>query len=167
MAEQRLPAVNGDDGQWGEILNQFIEKEHFNTGADNALNGSHKTINIRPGSTFPGTAPLKFNSGPLMSLPEVGAVEFNNDKLYFTQTTSTIRKTIAAYDDSLGSTGDLYYRDLNSNMVRLPIGSEDQVIKSVGGLPSWTTMFSGLNTITVSSSAPSSPNIGDLWIDTN
>lgn len=167
MAEQRLPAVNGDDGQWGDILNQFIAKEHYNTGVDNTNNGSHKTITIRPGTIASGTAPLKLMSGPLMTAPEVGAVEFLNDKLYFTQTTSAIRNTVATYDDSSGATGDIYYRDSGSNLVRLPVGSSNQVIKVVDGLPSWTTMFSGLNTITVSTSAPSSPNVGDLWVDTN
>lgn len=99
MAEQRLPTVNADDGQWGDILNQFISKEHYNTGADNTLNGGHKSITLRPGSISAGTAPIKLSSGPLMSAPEVGAIEFLTDRLYFTQTTSTIRKTLASIDD--------------------------------------------------------------------
>ena len=99
MAEQRLPTVNGDDGAWGDILNQFIAKEHYNTGLDNTLNGGHKTITIRPGTTGAGTAPLKFISGPLMTAAEAGAVEFLTDRLYFTQTTANTRKTIAHTDD--------------------------------------------------------------------
>ncbi|NTW61555.1 hypothetical protein HGB24_02625 [Candidatus Saccharibacteria bacterium] len=121
MAEQRLPIVDGDDGQWGTILNQFIEKEHHNTGSNNAANGGHKTITLQAGTSSAGTAPLKFASGTLLSSPEPGAVEFNNDKLYFTQTTSSTRRVIA--------TGD--------------------------------------TNITVSDTAPSSPNVGDLWVDTN
>lgn len=99
MAEQRLPAVNGDDGAWGDILNQYISKEHYNTGADNAANGGHKTITVRPGSNAAGTAPLKFTSGPLMTAAEVGAIEFLTDKLYFTQTTGATRKTVATTSD--------------------------------------------------------------------
>lgn len=101
MAEQRLPVIDGDDGVWGEVLNQFIEKEHYNTGLDNASNGNHKTITIRPGTTSAGTAPLKLTSGPLLSAPEVGAVEFLTDRLYYTQTTNTSRKTIATTNDIL------------------------------------------------------------------
>lgn len=137
MAEQRLPAVNGDDGAWGDILNQFISKEHYNTGIDNTTNGGHKTITIRPGTVTAGTAPLKFTSGPLLSTAEAGAVEFLADKLYFTQTTSTTRKTIATYDDSTGATGDLYYRDSSGNFLRLPVGSNTYVLTSNGTTPSW------------------------------
>lgn len=143
MAEQRLPVVDADDGQWGAVLNQFIEKEHYNTGIDNVLNGSHKNITIRPGTTNPGTAPIKFSSGALMSSPEPGSMEFLTDKLYFTQTTGAIRKTIATYNDSSGSTGDLYYRDSSGNFVRLPIGENTGSVLNVnGGLPSWGPVVS-------------------------
>ena len=99
MADQRLPIVDGDEGLWGDILNQYLEKEHYNTGINNTENGGHKTITVRAGTTAAGTAPLKFTSGSLMSSPEVGAVEFLIDRLYYTQTTGTTRKTIAATDD--------------------------------------------------------------------
>lgn len=135
MADQRLPVVDGDDGQWGEILNQFISKEHYDTGAHNVLNGSHKNITIRPGTAAPDTAPLKFTSGVLMTTPEAGAVEYLTDKLYFTG--EFTRKTIAAYDDSSGAKGDIYYRDATANFVRLPVGSGTDVLKVVDGLPAW------------------------------
>lgn len=44
-------------------------------------------------------APLKFLSGPLLTAPEIGAFEFNNDRLYFTKTTTTARETIAYISD--------------------------------------------------------------------
>ncbi|MCA9333613.1 hypothetical protein KC963_01040 [Candidatus Saccharibacteria bacterium] len=137
MAEQRLPVVDGDDGAWGEILNQFIEKEHYNTGTDNAANGGHKTITIRPGTATAGTAPLKFSSGTLLSSPEAGAMEFNSDTLYFTITTGSVRKTVATYDDSSGATGDMYYRNSGGVLTRLPIGSSNNMLKVSGGLPTW------------------------------
>lgn len=137
MAEQRLPVVDGDDGAWGEILNQFIEKEHYNTGTDNAANGGHKTITIRPGTATAGTAPLKFSSGTLLSSPEAGAMEFNSDTLYFTITTGSVRKTVATYDDSSGATGDMYYRNSGGSLTRLPIGSSNNMLKVSGGLPTW------------------------------
>lgn len=82
MTEQRLPAVNGDDGQWGDILNQYLTKEHYNTGIDNAANGGHKSITIQPGTTTAGTAPLKFTSGSLMTIPEAGAIEYLSGQFY-------------------------------------------------------------------------------------
>lgn len=138
---QRLPSVNGDDGVWGDILNQFISKEHYDSGADSATNGGHQKITIRAGSATAGTAPLKFTSGTVLTSPEAGAIEFNSDRLYFTQTTGTTRKVVAAFDDTSGATGDLYYRDSSGNFTRLGIGSGNQVLKVSSGLPSWGQMI--------------------------
>ena len=140
MVQQRLPTVNGDNGAWGDLLNQYISKEHYNTGLDDPLNGGHKTITVRPGTTAAATAPLKLTSGPLMSTAEVGAIEFLTDRLYFTNTTGTVRNTVATYDDSLGATGDLHYRDATGNFVRLPIGSTSQVLSVAAGLPAWSVV---------------------------
>lgn len=82
MAEQRLPIVDNDDGTWGEILNQFLYKEHYDTGLDDAANGCHKTVTLRPGTTATGSAPLKFSSGSLMTNPEAGAIEYYSGSFY-------------------------------------------------------------------------------------
>lgn len=145
MAENRLPIVDGDDGVWGDIVNQFIEKEHYNTGTDNAANGGHKTITIRPGTAAAGTAPLKFSSGTLLSSAEAGAMEFNSDTLYFTITTGAVRKTIAMYDDTSGATGDIYYRSSGGEFTRLAAGSNGDFLKVSGGLPSWGTGVTSVN----------------------
>lgn len=167
MTQQRLPTVNGDDGTWGDILNQYIAKEHYNTGTDNAANGGHQKLTLQPGTTAANTAPIKLSSGSLMTAAEAGAIEFLTDKLYFTQTTSTIRNTIAAYNDSSGATGDLYYRDSSANFTRLAIGgATGQVMTVNSGIPAWITVLSGTTKITVGTSEPSSPTTGDLWIDT-
>lgn len=158
MFDQRLPIVDGDDGAWGDILNQFISKEHYDTGVNNAANGGHQTITIRPGTTAAGTAPLKFTSGSLLITPEIGTVEFLGDKLYFTQTTGSTRKVLAAYDDSSGATGDVYYRDASGNFVRLGIGSPSQVLAVSSGIPAWTdlptaNLSEGVVTITTNATA--------------
>jgi hypothetical protein len=137
MAEQRLPIVNSDDGVWGDIIRQYIMKEHFNDDTDNPVNGGHKTITIRAGTAASGTAPLKFASGTLMSSAEPGAMEFNSNNLYFTITSGTVRKKIALYDDSSGATGDLYYKDGSGNFVRLGIGATGKTLRVTGGLPAW------------------------------
>ncbi len=136
---QRLPVVNSDDGVWGDIIRQFLMKEHYDDGTDNAVNGGHQKVTIRAGTATAGTAPLKFTSGTVLTTPEAGAVEFNTDSLYFTITTGTVRKKVAIYDDSSGATGDLYYRDGSGNFVRLGIGSTGQVLKVASGVPAWST----------------------------
>lgn len=143
MADQRLPTVNGDDGTWGDILNQYLSKEHYNTGSDNPANGGHQKITVRAGTATAGTAPLKFTSGTLLTSAEAGAMEFNNDSLYFTITTSAVRKTIAMYDDSSGATGDIYYRTSGGAFTRLAIGSTNDVLKVSGGLPAWGAASGG------------------------
>lgn len=150
MAQQRLPYVDGDDGDWGDILNQFIEKEHYNTALDDPTNGGHQKITIRSGTAAAGTAPLKFTSGTLLSAPEAGAVEFQNDKLYFTETTGPTRKTVAAYDDTSGATGDTYYRDSGADFVRLGIGAEGKVLRVTSGLPAWGDVSTQFATTTKS-----------------
>ncbi|MFY9228021.1 MAG: hypothetical protein WAO28_01700 [Candidatus Microsaccharimonas sp.] len=142
MAQQRLPIVNGDDGDWGNLLNQYLEKEHYNTGVDNVLNGGHKTITVRAGTTAAGTAPIKLSSGPLMTTPEVGALEFLTDGLYFTQTSSTERRVIPHISPT-GATGDIYYRHSTAQLIRLPIGSTNDVLTVSGGVPIWAAPAGG------------------------
>jgi len=142
--EQRLPAVNGDDGSWGDILNQFIGKEHYDTGLNNVANGGHKTITIQLGTTAAGTAPLKFTPGLLMTVPEVGAMEFTSttDKLFFTHAIGTTRKAVVTFNP-VGATGDVYYRDASNNFIALPVGGTNQVLTVIGGIPSWQTPGAG------------------------
>lgn len=145
----RLPIVGSDDGLWGDELVQWLTKQHYDDGTDNATdNGDHKTIKIRAGTATAGTAPLKFVSGALLSSAEAGAIEFLTDRLYFTQTTSTTRKVLAAFDDSSGATGDVYYRDSGGNFVRLGIGTGNQVLSVASGVPSWKQAIFAVSTQT-------------------
>jgi hypothetical protein len=127
-------------------------QQHYDDGTDNpGVNGMHQKVTIRPGTTAAGTAPLKFNSGSLMTAAEAGAVEFDTDNLYFTITTGSTRKRVALYDDT-GTTGDLCYRDASGNFYSLPVGSNGQVLKVASGLPAWGTTNGTLNTSTKTSS---------------
>lgn len=127
-------------------------KEHYNDDTDNADNGGHQRITIRPGTAASGTAPLKFASGTLMTTPEAGAVEFNNNNLYFTITSGSVRKRVAMYDDAGSATGDLYYRDGSGNFTPLGIGSTGQVLSVAGGVPTWQTTNSSVPTATKTTS---------------
>ncbi|MFZ2544845.1 MAG: hypothetical protein WAW80_02625 [Candidatus Saccharimonadales bacterium] len=146
MAEQRLPIVNADDGVWGDIIRQYLMKEHYNGDADlnqtTSTNGGHQKITIRAGTATAGTAPLKFTTGTLLTTAEAGAIEFNSDKLYFTKTTGPTRQAFATYDVT-GATGDIYYRDGSGNFTRLAVGSGGDFLTIASGIPSWTASIVG------------------------
>jgi len=141
MAEQRLPIVNSDDGAWGTILNQYLKKEHYDTGANNAANGGHQNVTLRPGMTTAGTAPLKFTSGPLLSSAEAGAIEFLTDRFYYTQTTSATRKTIAATDDITHTPTAIWGDGIAASSVQVNAKSYVRVPYS-GTIVSWSIVAS-------------------------
>ena len=140
---QRLPVVSGDDGQWGTILNQYLKKEHYDDGTDNAANGGHQVVTIRPGTAAAGTAPLKIASGTLLATPEVGAIEFATNRLYYTQTSAATRLTVLATNDASGANGDMYYRNSAGDFIRLPAGTAGQVLTVTGGVPAWAAPTGG------------------------
>jgi hypothetical protein len=148
---QRLPIVNADDAVWGDILRQYLMKEHYNDDTDNAVNGGHQTITVRAGTATAGTAPLKLTSGTLLTAAEAGAVEFNTDSLYFTITTGSSRRKVALYDDSAGATGDLYYRNSSGYFTRLPVGGTGQTLGVASGSPTWVDGSANLSTATKTS----------------
>lgn len=145
MADQRLPIVDSDDGQWGEILNQFLEKEHHNTGSNNAENGMHKGVTIRAGST--AVAPITFTTtgADVLTTPMAGALEVNSSGvLFYTQNSGAgNRRKVMYYNNNSANTGDLFYRDSSANMVRLAIGSSGDVLTVASGLPSWAAPSGG------------------------
>lgn len=155
MQPQRLPIVDSDDGVWGDIIRQYLMKEHYNDDTNNAANGGHQKVTIRAGTTT--SAPLKLTSGSLLTTPQAGAIEFLGDSFYATQTTSATRKKLAIYDDSAGATGDLYFRNSSGYFARLGIGSAGDYLAVVSGVPAWTSQIVGktldsTNTVTLKDS---------------
>ncbi len=60
-------------------------------------------LHLHAGSTVAGTAPLKLNSGTLMTTAEAGAIEFLTDAFYGTITTGAARKTFAFTDGTIAN----------------------------------------------------------------
>jgi hypothetical protein len=77
-------------------------------------------LDLAAGSAAPGSAPLGFTSGPLLTQPVVGKIEFLNDAWYGTITTGVQRKQFAFTSDidsaiAAINTGDQVTTDDNSN----------------------------------------------------
>lgn len=56
------------------------------------LNNPSAYLEIKAGTTSAETAPIKLTDGTLLTTPEAGAIEFDNNTLYFTP--STVRKEL-------------------------------------------------------------------------
>ena len=74
------------------------------------------TQTLRAGTTAADTSPLRWVSGPLMTAPQIGAMEFLTDKWYGTITTGTARKEFTLNDAALGS-GRIPYTNASGRLI--------------------------------------------------
>lgn len=106
--------LNAHGGTAGLIINANSRGIYL-TSPDGGGNGEGVGINlttggvsarlhIKAGSATAGTAPLKFNSGPLLTAAEAGAIEFLTDAWYATITTGVARKTFAFLESPIFTT---------------------------------------------------------------
>lgn len=88
-------------------------------------------LHLPAGSATAGTAPLKLTSGPLLSAPEAGAIEFITDDLLLTISTGTARKRIVLADSSL-TPGAPVYATTGGRVTTAPSASAsaDQFVNS-------------------------------------
>lgn len=162
MPPQRLPVVNADDGTWGNIIRQYLMKEHYNDDTNNADNGGHQKVTIRPGTASAGTAPLKFTSGALLTTPEVGAIEFDGNNLYYTQASGPSRITIVG----ASATQTLTNKTLTAPRITSASNIADTNGNELIAFPA--TVASAVNEITVSNAATTGkPSIAATGGDTN
>lgn len=130
--------------------NQFIRNLRINpiTGAlicTAAVTSSNTMI----GSTIPGghMGSILF-LGPGSTLAEDNAHLFYDDANNFvglgTNTPLATLHVVGSAEFDLGgdATGDVYYRDASGFFVALPIGSTNDVLTVIGGLPSWQSLAS-------------------------
>ncbi len=143
MTQWRLPIVNQDDAVWGDILVQYLKKEHYDNGTDDAVNnGGHKTITVRAGTATANTAPIKIASGVSLTTPEAGAIEYTTDTLSFTvaNSGSPARKKVVL--EPGGATGDTLYRDSTGNFNALAAVAVGKSLRSAGTStpPAWADL---------------------------
>ena len=98
-------------------------------------------LHIAAGSAAASTAPIKLTSGPLLSTPEAGAIEFLTDKLYFSTTTGPTRKEISLRDTSYGG---FYSYDKAATMI-IPIDTANtyHVLRSISASDTIIGLLSG------------------------
>jgi hypothetical protein len=126
----------------------------FNTGSTTkmTLNSSGNfgvgitptaVLHLKAGTATASTAPIKLTSGTLLTTPEIGSLEFLTDRLYFTISTGTARKSLAYTTD--------YITSFSSNT-----STNGQLLSSNGsGGSSWVSRSSILLTELSSNTATS------------
>lgn len=87
-------ATNPDNGAKLQIVGNETVSGNIGIGGIASITAK---AHIGPGSATPGTSPLKFTAGTILSTPEDGAVEFDGSDLYFTEnaTRYKLSKTLA------------------------------------------------------------------------
>lgn len=74
-------------------------------------------LHIKAGTTAANTAPLKFNSGSLLTTAEAGAVEFLTDDFYATITTGAARKMFVLNDGTALTSGKIPIASTNGRLI--------------------------------------------------
>jgi hypothetical protein len=82
------------------------------------IGGEYGTARLQlpAGTTAASSAPLKILSGPLMTTPESGAIEFLTDDLYATITTGAARKKFVLDDGTALTSGRIPYATTNGRL---------------------------------------------------
>ncbi|HBP27398.1 TPA: hypothetical protein DD445_01220, partial [Candidatus Nomurabacteria bacterium] len=78
-------------------------------------------LHLKAGTATASTAPLKFTSGSLLTIPEAGSIEFLTDTYYGTITTGAARKTFAFTEDITTTLGS--YLKLDQTTPQTTVGT--------------------------------------------
>ena len=111
--------------------NNGIRRMSINSSGQLGIGVTNATayLHLIAGSATSNTAPLKFNSGPLMGTAEAGAVEFLSDKYYASITTGASRKELALNDAALTS-GLPVYATTNGRLTTTATGGNVVAVTS-------------------------------------
>ena len=153
----RLPQPGGDAGNWGDILNEFLSQTHANDGTikpgaipEAALDSTVQTkINAVAGPTG-ATGP----QGPTGAVGATGALGATG------LMGATGPQGASGIQGMTGATGPVGPQAVSADAGNLlTLGTDSRVMLAEAALP--------VPKITVSATQPTSPNIGDVWIDTS
>lgn len=109
-------------------------------------------VHMRAGTATANTAPMRFTSGAVLTVPVVGTVEFLTDNLYLTITTGTARKEFTLNDATLVS-GRLPYTTTNGRLLTdadLTYNATTNTLTAVNVTVTGTLTASGASTNTAS-----------------
>jgi len=98
-------------------------------------------LTLPAGTSTAGTGPLKLTSGPLLATTEAGVFEFDGTHVYFTMANGGTRYQLdqqtGGMTNPLTTTGDIIYSSSGTTPARRGIGSTNQVLQVMSGVPNW------------------------------
>lgn len=111
----------GGSGNWGFYAEAGMAN-YFGgpVGCGPGVSGPSAYLHLGAGTTGAKTAPLKFASGPLMTVAEAGAQEFLTDDFYCTITTGAARKAYVLDDGARLTSGKYPKAGTNGRLVDGP-----------------------------------------------
>ncbi len=157
----RLPTPGQDSGSWGTVLNDFLLQAHTSTGgltsaavaaAVQDATSSNKGV-VQLAGDFAGTA----------AVPAIAAGAVTGAKIANTTITDSNIAVGAAIAQSkiANLTSDLSSKLTASNNL------SDVASVATARTNLSVPLATGFAAITVGTTAPGSPAVGDVWIDTN
>jgi hypothetical protein len=147
MADKRLPEINGDDGQWGQILNDFLSVSHNSDG----------TIPLDNLSDVNAVSPdngqvLAWNSGASNWTPQTvtGAIPTLVGARAISVTQQSIPNTawtIVTLDGETFDTNNFHDNSTNNSRLTVPTGKDGYY--EIAGSVLWSSNASGVRYLAI------------------
>lgn len=157
----RLPVPGQDSGAWGTVLNDFLDQAH---ASDGSLKSSAVTAaSTDASSSTKGVVQLAGDLTGTAAAPAVAAGVITSAKIATnTITDANIASGAAIAQSKVANlTTDLAGKlDATNNLSDVASAATARTNLSV-------PQATGFSNITVGTTPPSSPGVGDVWIDTN
>lgn len=120
----RIGDTNGKSSALS-LMSNGTEGIKISTAQKVGVNVTNPTalLHIKAGTATANTAPLKFNSGTVLTTAEAGALEFNTDDFFATITTGAARKAFILDNGSRLTSGKMPIATTNGRLIDLTASS--------------------------------------------